>query len=106
MRLRIVEYSAHDILNGNKNYRYILELDERCVLWLHSKEKTETEQVIRLLMKSLEHEIDYNMEHYVTINDNIPGLEKEIIFEQEVSDTFLKELKIKRRIEDLAEDFK
>lgn len=33
MKLQIVEYRAPNMLEGNIHYRYMLELDEKLILW-------------------------------------------------------------------------
>ena len=107
MKLQIVEYRALNMLEGVINYRYILELDEKIVLWTPSTpKKKEPKEAYRMLIKEmLNKNIDYNMEHYVKLN-NWPGVEREVIVEEELSDSYLKELHIKQRIQDIEEDFK
>lgn len=107
MKLQIVEYRALNILEGNIHYRYMLELDEKAVLWTTpTATKKEPKKVYSTLMSNLSNKYtDYNMEHYVTI-DKWPGLEREVLFEKEVSDAFLKELHIKQRIQAIEGDIK
>lgn len=107
MKLQIVEYSALNVLEGAIHYRYMLELDEKTVLWTPpTPKKKELKKVYSILMNNLLNKYtDYNMEHYVKIN-KWPGLERKVIFEKEVSDAFLKELCIKQRIQAIEEDFK
>ena len=106
MKLQIVEYRVPIILEGNIHYRYMLELDEKAILWtLPSPMKKELKSVYnRLMSKLLDENIDHNMEHYVKFN-NINGVESEVIFETEVSDSFLKELYIEKRIKAIEKDF-
>lgn len=107
MKLQIVEYRALNVLEGNIHYRYMLELDEKAVLWTPpTATKKEPKKVYNMLMSNLLNKYtDYNMEHYVKLN-RWPGLEREVLFEKEVSDAFLKELHIKQRIQAIEEDFK
>ena len=107
MKLQIVEYRALNMLEGNIHYRYILELDEKAVLWTsQTPKKKYPKKVYRMLMREmLNKDIDYNIEHYVKLN-KWPGVERKVIFEEEVHDTFLKELHIKQRIQAIEEDFK
>lgn len=107
MKLQIVEYRALNLLEGNINYRYMLELDEKTVLWTPpTATKKEPKKVYSMIMSKLLNEYtDYNMEHYIKINRS-SGLEREVLFEKEVSDAFLKELQIKQRIKAIEGDFK
>lgn len=90
------------MLEGKTYYRYMLQLDERAVVWTNSSTQTELKKVHKLLMnKLLDEEIDYNLNHYVKFN-NIP---RRVLFEQNVSDSFLKKLYIERRMKDLEKDF-
>ena len=41
----------------------------------------------------------------MSLNKNIPGTEYKIIFEKEVNETYLKELKLTRKLKKLQEDF-
>lgn len=106
MKLQIVEYRAPNMLEGYINYRYMFELDEKAILWTPSSPmKKELKQVYNKLMsKLLDENIDYNMEHYIKFND-LPGIEKEVIFETKVSDAYLKELYIEKRIKAIEKDF-
>ena len=107
MKLQIVEYRVPIILEGNIHYRYMLELDEKAILWTPPAPiKKELKQVYNILMeKLLDDNIDYNMEHYVMLN-KWPGIECEVIFETEVSDSYLKELYIEKRMKSIEQDFK
>ena len=82
MKLQIVEYRVPNMLEGNIHYRYMLELDEKAILWTPPAPiKKELKQVYnRLMSKLLDENIDHNMEHYVMLN-KWPGLEREVIFE-------------------------
>lgn len=106
MKLQIVEYGAPNMLEGNIHYRYMLELDEKVILWTQpALTKKELKQVYNILMeKLLDDNIDYNMEHYILLN-KWPGLEREVIFETEVSDAYLKELYIEKRMKAIEKDF-
>ena len=106
MKLQIVEYRAPNMLEGYIHYRYMLELDEKAILWTPpSPMKKELKSVYNKLMsKLLDENIDYNMEHYIKLNE-WPGVEKEVIFETEVSDAYLKELYIEKRMKDIEKDF-
>ena len=48
---------------------------------------------------------DLDIENFIR-GGTIDGIDSEVIFEQEVADTFMKELKIKRKLVDLERDFK
>lgn len=106
MKLQIVEYRAPNMLEGNIHYRYMLELDEKIVLWTPpSPMKKEPKMVYNILMsKLLDENIDCNMEHYIKLN-KWPGIEIEVIFEKEVSDAYLKELYTEKRMKDIEKDF-
>lgn len=106
MKLQIVEYKSQNILEGNILYRYMLELDEKAVLWIPpTPTKESSEKVYNILMsKMLDKNTDLKFEHWVRLS-NIPGVNREVIFEQEVPETYLKELKVERRIKDIEEDF-
>lgn len=107
MKLQIVESSYVDIMKGEKHYRYILEIEGRGITWTGSTaEKFSGAEVYNKLTRYLSNNcIEYNINHYPRYN-NIPGVESEVIFEQEVSDKFLKEMFVDRRIKELEEDFK
>ena len=106
MKLQIVEYRAPNMLEGNIHYRYMLELDEKVVLWIPPEPiKKEPKSVYNELMsKLLDENIDYNMEHYIKLNE-WPGIEKDVIFETKVSDAYLKELYIEKRMKAIEKDF-
>ena len=106
MKLQIVEYRMPNQLEGNIHYRYMLELDEKAILWTPpAPTKKEQKQVYNILMdKLLDDNIDYNMEHYVKFN-KIIGVESEVIFEKEVSDAYLKELYVEKRMKAIEKDF-
>lgn len=108
MKLQIVEYRVLNQLEGNIHHRYMLELDGRVIRWSGSSAtKRELKEVYNILMNNWSDAIkDFNPENYPKMNVKmIPGCEKEVIFEQEVSDSFLKELYIERRMKDIEEDF-
>ena len=107
MKLQIVEYRAPNMLEGYILYRYMLELDEKAILWTPpSPMKKELKEVYNILIdKLLDENKDYNIEHYIKLNV-WPGIEKEVIFETKVSDSYLKELYIEKRIKAIEEDFK
>ena len=107
MKLQVVEYKLTDLLNGCDRYRYTLELDGRLMLMFESMDVSVSRDVaIMKFMIHLRLLTDYDLEHYSRFNyDKIPGISKKVIFEQEVSDHYLKDLKIQRRIEDLERDF-
>ena len=107
MKLQIVEYRYDDIMNGEKHYRYTLEIEGRAITWTGSRaKKSSGAEVYNNLTTYLSNNcIEYNINHYPRYN-NIPGVESEVIFEQEVSDKFLKEMFVDRRIKELEEDFK
>ena len=108
MKLQIVEYKTPNMLEGNTHYRYMLELDGKVVLWTYSSSQpTELKQVYNILMtKLLDENIDYNLEHFMKFNINmIPGCERKVIFEGEVSDSYLKELYVEKRMKAIEKDF-
>lgn len=107
IKLQIVEYKVTDLLNGCNRYRYTLELDGRLMLMFESMNiSTPHDCAIKKLMASIRLLTDFDLYHYNAINyDKIPGIDKKVIFEQEVSDHYLKVLKIQERIEDLKKDF-
>jgi hypothetical protein len=107
MKLQIVEYSAPNMLEGNRHYRYMLELDEKGILWTQpAPTKKELKQVYNILLdKMLDYNIDYYMEHFVTPT-KLPGIERQVIFETEVSDAYFKELYIEKRKKAIEKDFK
>ena len=107
MKLQIVEYKVTDLLDGCDRYRYTLELDGRVLLYFGPVDVSiQHDFAINKLMSSIRLLTDYDLNHYNAINyDKIPGINKKVIFEQEESDHYLKDLKIQERIEDLERDF-
>ena len=108
MKLQIVEYRAPNILEGNIHYLYMLELDGRVVSWTGSSpSKRELKEVYGILTNGLsDGTIDLNIENYMKFNIKmIPGLDKEVIFEKEVSDAYLKELYVEKRMKAMEKDF-
>jgi len=107
MKLQIAEYKSFDQVNMCDRYRYTLELDGRLMLQFESMNVSlPDDYVTKKLMSSLRLLTDLDLEHYRRFNiDKIPGISKKVIFEQEVSDHILKDLKIQKRIEDLKKDF-
>lgn len=105
MKLVIVEFILNDILNGTCNYRYVLELNERLLFCITSPTPQPPDRIYyRLINKFLDSNIDYNLEHY-TLYGPIVGINYKVIFEQEVPDTYLKDLYTKSRIKDIEKDF-
>lgn len=106
MKLQIVEYRAPNMLEGNIHYRYMLELDEKVILWTpQAPIKKELKEVYNILMdKLLDDNIDYNMKHYIKFN-KIIGVESEVMFETEVSESYLKELYVEKRMKAIEKDF-
>lgn len=107
MKLQIVEYKSFDQVNMCDRYRYTLELDGKLMLMFESMNiSTPQDCAIKKLMASIRLLTDLNLEHYNAINYvKIPDISKKILLEQEVSDHFLKDLKIQERIEELKKDF-
>lgn len=106
MKLQIVEFRINDILNGTFNYRYVLELNERLLLITTSPTQQTPDRIYNTLMNNfLEYIIDYNLEHY-TLYNPIVGIDYKVIFEQEVPDTYLKDLYTESRLKDIEKDFK
>lgn len=108
MKLQIVEYKVSDIFNGCYRYRYTLELDKRLILQFESMDIIfSLDYITKKLMASLRLLTDIDLEHYHRFNfDNVPNIVKTILFEQKVSDHYLKDIKIQQRINDLQKDFK
>lgn len=106
MKLQIVEYRVINVLGGYVNYHYILEIDEKYVLWTNpSPVKKELKDVYSLLMnKLLDENTDLNPEHWSKLG-KLKGVDRQVLFEQEVPETYLKELKIERRIKEIEKDF-
>ena len=107
MKLQIVEYKSSDKVYGCDRYRYTLELDGRLMLQFESIAVSFPKDfVINKLMSSTRILTDINLEHYNRYNfDKVPGTVKTIIVEQEVSDHYIKDIKINERISDLESDF-
>lgn len=108
MKLQLVEYKSFDQLNMCDMYRYTLELDGRLMLRFETMNlRVPMDDVIKKLMASLRLLTDFNLEHYNKFNfDKMPGISKKVLFEQEVPDTYLKNLCIESRIKQIQEDFK
>lgn len=105
MKLQIVEFIMNDILNGTRNYRYVLELNERLLFSITSPTEQTPYRIYNLLMNQfLESNIDYNLEHY-TLYGPIVGIDYKVIFEQEVPDTYLKDLYTESRMKAIEGDF-
>lgn len=106
MKLQIIEYNALNYIEGTKNYRYTLEIDGRMIVWKGTGTKrlgakdayNELENILVDKVK------DYNLLHYPELN-KITGIENKVIFEKEVDDKILKELKIKKKLKDIDKDF-
>lgn len=106
MTLQIVEFIMNDILNGTCNYRYVLELNERLLFFITRPTQQTPDRIYNILMNHfLESNIDYNLEHY-TLYGPIVGIDYKVIFEQEVPDTYLKDLYTESRLKDIEGDFK
>lgn len=107
MKLQIVEYKFTYPVNMRARYRYALELDGKLMLLFETMDVSlQPDYTIKKLMTSIRLLTDFDLGHYNAIYyDKIPGISKKVIFEQEVSDHYLKDLKIQRRIEDLERDF-
>lgn len=107
MKLQIVEYEIKNYLEGNIDYRYMLELDESVVLWTCYKTPIELKVVYdKLINRLLDENIDYDLKHGMKFNIHMnPGLERKVLFEKEVSDTFLKELYVERKLNKIKEMF-
>lgn len=108
MKLQIVEYEIRDCTNICNRHRYILEMDGRVMLQFESEVELTKEFVIAKLIKNIKILHDLDIEHYPKLNiDKNPSIfnKKTIIFEQEVSDHYLKDLKIQQRIKEIEGDF-
>ena len=108
MKLQIVEYKTYDQINMCERCRYTLVLDRRLMLLFESMNVSFTQDyVINKLMTSVRLLTDFDLEHYNIFNgDKLPEISKKVLFEQEVSDHYLKDLMIQQRIEDIEGDFK
>lgn len=105
MKLQIIEICGVDILNDNKNYEYILEIDERLiVMTTYRAKKTADEAYKDLSLYFFNSCHDFNLEHYGLLGIR-PELDMKVIAEQEVSDTYLKDLYIESRKKSIDEDF-
>ena len=107
IKLQIVEYKLTDLLNGCDRYRYTLEIDGRLMLQFESMDVSlPQDYVINKLLNNLRLLTDLDLEHYNRFNiGKVQGISKKILFEQEVSDHYLKDLKIQERIKDIEGDF-
>lgn len=106
MKLEIVEFILNDILNGTCNYRYVLELNQRLLFSITSPTQQSQDRICNRLMHNfLESNIDYNLEHYILYGRPIEGINYKVIFEQEVPDTYLKDLCTERRMKAIEGDF-
>ena len=106
MKLQIIEISYCDLQDGCWHYRYLLEIDRRLVAITENttKEMNKDEAYYTLTRKFLEESFDTNLEHYNRFNQ-MSEVGWKVIFEQEVSDHYLKDLKIQQRINELEKDF-
>ena len=107
MKLQIVEYEINDLLNNLSYYKNVLLLDGRAVLeYNYPIRDTKVYNAVRNLLTLLMNIKDYDLEHYPKLNSLLTGLNnKTILYEQEVSDHFLKDIKIQQRIEEIEGDF-
>ena len=108
MKLQIVEYKVHNIMSFNPVYTYTLELDGKRIIQTSSTTELTKERIANLLLDKIPDLIrSFNIKDYpYSVDKSFPGLRYKVIFEQEVSNSFLKELYTKHRIEDMEEDFK
>lgn len=108
MKLQIVEYKKYDQINMCERYRYTLELDGRLMLQFESMNVSfPQDYVTNKLMASVRLLTDLDLEHYNIFNgDKLPEIRKKVLFVQEVSDHYLKDLMIQQRIKDIEGDFK
>lgn len=105
MKLQIVEFRMIDMLNGTCNYHYLLGLNGRLLFSTTSPTQQTPDRIYNILMlQFLESNIDYNLEHY-TLYGPIEGINYKVIFEQEVTDTYLKYLYTELRLKDIEGDF-
>ena len=106
MKLQIIEISYCDLQDGCWHYRYLLELDERLVATTENtiKEMNKDEAYETMIRFLFDKSFDTNLEHYNRFNQ-LSGLSWKVIFEQEVSDHYLKDLIIQKRINELEKDF-
>lgn len=108
MKIQIVEYKKYDQINMCERYRYTLELYGRLMLQFESMNVSfPQDYVTNKLMTSVRLLTDLDLEHYNIFNGNkLTGIIKKVLFEQEVSDHYLKDLIIQQRIKDIEGDFK
>lgn len=107
MKLEIVEYKLYNQVYDCYIYRYNLELGGRSMLHFESMvDRMSKYFAINKLMSYTRILTDMNLEHYKRVNyDKVPGIDKTIIFEQEVPDTYLKDLYTESRLKDIEKDF-
>ena len=108
MKLQIVEYKIDNIMSFNPLYTYTLELDGKRIIQSSSTTELTKKRIANLLLDKIPDLIrSFNINDYpYSVDKSFPGLRYKVIFEQEVSNLFLKELYTKHRIEDMEEDFK
>ena len=105
MKLQIVEYNALDILEGTTIYRYVLLIEGRVGACISSTIKKDTTEVYeKLSQKIIDDYEDYTLEIFPKFNIP-PNLKGNVLSEIEISDTFFKEIKIKKRLNDMQKDF-
>ena len=106
MKLQIVEYKMSNLLERNIQYRYILCIDRRAVIWSGNvPEKSSGEKVYDKLSSDLANNCkDYNINSYPRFN-RIPGEESNVVFEKEVCDSYLKELYVETKMKAIEKDF-
>lgn len=108
MKLQIIELSGTNIVEGTVDYSYIMELNKRFIVRTKPDTKMTINEAYKEIMRCLynlyNHFHSFNLEDYPLLGI-IPGLYMKVILEQEVSDHYLKDLKIQQRIKELEGDF-
>ena len=99
MKLQIAEYS------DDSYYYYISIIEGRQVYWMKSRiPKDSIEVYEKLSQKFIDEFENYTIEDYPILNLP-PYFKGKILSEIEISDTFFKELKIKKKLKDIDKDF-
>lgn len=107
MKIQIVEYKLHTPTSLSVINRYTLELDNRVLLQFDFENiSLPVDYVTKKLMSHLRLLTDYDLENYKRFHiDNLTGISKKILLEQEVSDSFLKELYVEKKMKAIEGDF-
>lgn len=107
MKLQIIELRCVDLLEGTELFKYILELNERIIIITDKvKSKLSAVEAYKLIIcNGFNQGHSFNLEDYCLLGI-IPELDMKVIFEQEVPNTYLKDLYIESRKIAIDDDFK